>query len=595
MSSLHKILFTHLLEKNITSNEDCTYDSPFTLVEEYLNLEKDIENANQKTKDLLTRSRTDYIKDLKNLILNSPFLKYKNIYYSDLKTIIDLLEKEEIDYHLLKTILSTFLKKRKIHFFSNVQNILDENNRIDFEEIIILVDNVLQEIQSHKFSIEKIKFTYKYCEDKTKICMDLHKIFEESDNKGYPFCLLKIHVPADLEDKNEIYIGGKILYKIFDADWNLIQNQFTTKFKKELEEFFITKEMNKKYNWKSNLYLFDTELFEGADYQTKVRKMVQNINRQLMWVTSRTDGRKRGIVHNTVYTFLKDDPTSFRSFILSTPIPTKNKTTEKHELDIEEFYNKYTTALHKNKNEIDSFKVIYNLLNLIENTTEMTLENQLVILWSCLEKICVDLNKNTIISKVLSICTNAHLMYVLKQDLNRIWNSFTQNNLHNTLDIIKDNVLIQEGQMIKYKPVELLEILKNLPADEQAKIKDLDISLAAKIHCLVKNTESGDNIKKYLNNEKNRVEQNIRRIYRHRNILTHTNLNQNFNIEYFVGKLKGYLFSLISIIIHYTLRNPDLTIKDIIYSIDKTYDYYIEKVISTGDYNGILKPHYLYL
>jgi hypothetical protein len=590
---LHKVLFTDLLEKIIVSNDNCLYDSPFTLVEEYLNLEKDIDNANQKTKDLLIKSRNDYILDLKNLISVSPFLKYKNIYYSDLKTIVSLLTQNELDYHLLKMVLDTFLKKRKINYFKNIQNILDENSRVDFKEITILVDYVLQEIKSHNFSIEKIKSTLKYCEDKTKVCLDIQKVFDDHVEKEYPLCLLKIHVPAELEDKNEIYVNEQVLYKVFNSEWELVQNQFTSSFGEDLQEFFITKGNYKKYSGNSNLYLFNSEGFEGADYQTKIRKMVQSINRQLMWVTSRGDGRKRGIVHNTAFTFLREDPTDFRVFNVSVPIP-KSRSLEKHESDIEEFYNEYIIALHKNKNEIDSFKVIYNLLNLIENTTEMTLENQLVILWSCLEKICVDLNKNTIISKVLSICSRAHLMYVLKQDLNEIWNSITLNEFHINLDVFKD-VVIDENGKLKYKPADLLEILINMEDEDKDIIMGRDISLVAKIHCLVENTKSVENIKKYLELEEQRVGQNIRRIYRHRNILTHTNLYQNINIDYFVWKLKGYLFSLISIIIHYTLRNPLLTIKDIIYSIDKTYEYYVENIISTNDFNEILKPHYLYL
>jgi hypothetical protein len=591
--SLHKVLFTDLLEKIISSNDNCLYDSPFTLVEEYLNLEKDIDNANQKTKDLLIKSRNDYILDLKNIISVSPFLKYKNIFYSDLKTIVSLLTQNELDYHLLKMVLDTFLKKRKINYFKNIQNILDENSRVDFKEITILVDYVLQEIKSHNFSIEKIKSTLKYCEDKTKVCLNIQNIFDDHVEKKYPLCLLKIQVPADLEDKNEIYVNDQVLYKVFNTEWELVQNQFTSSFGEGLQEFFITKGNYKKYSGNSSLYLFNSEGFEGADYQTKIRKMVQSINKQLMWVTSRGDGRKRGIVHNTAFTFLREDPTDFRVFNVSVPIP-KNRSLEKHELDIEEFYNEYIIALHKNKNEVDSFKVIYNLLNLIENTTEMTLENQLVILWSCIEKICVDLNKNTIISKVLSICSRAHLMYVLKQDLNEIWNSITLNEFHINLDVFKD-VVIDENGKLKYKPADLLEILINMEDEDKDIIMGRDISLVAKIHCLVENTKSVENIKKYLELEEQRVGQNIRRIYRHRNILTHTNLYQNINIDYFVGKLKGYLFSLISIIIHYTLRNPRLTIKDIIYSIDKTYEYYVENIISTNDFNEILKPHYLYL
>lgn len=49
------------------------------------------------------------------------------------------------------------------------------------------------------------------------------------------------------------------------------------------------------------------------------------------------------------------------------------------------------------------------------------------------------------------------------------------------------------------------------------------------------------------------------------------------------------------IIIHYTLSNPELTIKDIIYAIDQTYDYYESTIIESTNYEAILKLYYLLL
>lgn len=598
MESLHKKLFVELLEKKINSNDDIKYDSFFNIIEEYLNLEKDIENANEKTAELLRRSRKDYISNLHNLINTSPFFLFSNRYKNDLRTIHKSLAEKEIDFYLLKTILTAFLKKRKIDYFNNVQFILD-NNRIDFKYIITLVDNVLMEFKFHNISFEKIKSILKHTDNKSQICLKIQAYFERSSEKQFPICFLKIEIPGELREKDKIYIQDHALYKVFDESWQTVNNGFIKEYEEDIIDFFITQNNKEKYGKsKGSLYLFDTKYLDGTDYRTKVRNMAEYIEKELNWINHRENGRKKRLVHNIAFTSMKDDFKIYKNFNITLAAPrTINIHYKRQQLNIEEFYRNYIIALHNSKNEIDSFKVIYNLLNLIENTDDMTLENQLVILWSSLEKICVDLNENSIISKVTTISSKAHLMYVLKQDLNNIWHLITQNNLHETMESIKGAIIEPSGEekYVKYNPEELLSILKSMSEEDQKFIMEKDITLGAYIYCFVNRVSSTDNIKQYLKEEEEIVNQHIRRIYRHRNILTHANMNKTFDIHYFVKKLRGYLYSLISILIHYTLRNPELNIKDIIYSIDKTYEFYIKDIISKDDYREMLKPHYLYL
>lgn len=596
MTPLHKQLFVKLLELKIDSKEEIKYDSFFTLIEEYLKLEKSIENASTETVDYLIRARQDYIKDILFEIENSPFYKFDNFYSGDLLTIRKIIGEQKIDFGLLKIVFSTFHKKRKINYFTNIQRILDSEKRIDFKFIFILVDNLLQEIHHHNFSYEKIKSLLRYVPHKDNICLEIQRAFDSKSDKNFPLCLIKVEVPKELEGHNLLVIENVKLYKIYDEKWNLTPNIYSDLYQDYFEKFFITENNKTKFKTKGNLYLFETQNIDGADYQTRVRKAAQSIENNLKGLISNTGTRKKNIIHPTAYTFTSEAPDNYRAFNIaiagSKNIPVYQS---RNSIDVQEFYQEYLSSFHKENFNLDSFKTIYNLLDLIKNTSEMTVENKLVILWSCLEKICVDLNRKAIIQKVQQIITKSHLMYLLKQDLNEIWHRIVENNFHTQIDVLKEVVVDSDSKFVRYKPRELFITLKEMNEANKKQIMEQDIVLAAQISSFQENMHDKNAIKKYLKIEKSRIEQNIRRIYRHRNILTHTHSQQNFDIIYFVMKLEKYLNGLMSIIIHYTLRNPELTIKDIIYAIDQTYNYYESTIIEGNNYEAILKPHYLLL
>lgn len=595
MDSLHRKLFIELLKVKLETKEEIKYDSFFTLIEEYLNLEKSIENATNETVNYLKRAREDYIKDILFEVESSPFFQFKNYYSGDLLTIKTIMKAKDVDYELLKIILTTFHKKRTVNYFTNVQKILESENRIDFKFVFILVDNVLQEIKYHNFSYEKIKSLLRYSENELSICLDIQKAYNSvGDNP--PFCLIKIEVPSQIENKNLLVIDNIKLYRVFDSEWNLQSNMYTNLYNDQLEKYYLTDGNKSLYTSKGNLYLFESESVEGTDYRIKIRKAVKSIESNLKGLVSNTGSRKKNIVHNIALTFSDSEPNNFTRFNVNVA---GNKATadykNRYEKNVEEFNNNYLQVFQKENFKLDSFKTIYNLLDLIKNASEMTLENRLVILWSCLEKICVDLNKKAIIQKVLSVITQSHLMYVLKEDLNDIWHRIIDKKLELEIDVFKQAMVDQTADFIKYKPKELCGILKEMNQENKEYILEKDIILAGMIDAFLNNTNNKENIRKYLKIEKSRMEQKIRRIYRHRNILTHTHVQKDFDIIYFVEMLEKYLSGLVSIIIHYTLRNPELTIRDIIYAIDQTFTYYESTIIENENIETILKPHYLLL
>ncbi|MFM9532566.1 hypothetical protein [Lysinibacillus sp. IITD104] len=594
--SLHTTLFIELLESKLETKDDLKFDSFFMLIEEYLNLEIDLDNATKETIKLLQRAREDYLEDILFEIDNSPYLKYRNFYTDDLKVIKAMLQNCNLDYEMIKIVFTTFHKKRTVNYFGNLNEMLEKNKRIDFEDIFKLVDNLLQEIIYHNFSYEKIRVIIKHSDNKNKVCKEIQNIYDESKDKKYPLCLINAEVPKELEDKEVLIVENIKLYKIFNEKWEFTNSQFAQLYKDSLEEYFLKKDNKSKYNFKGSLYIFETYNLNGADYQTRIRKAVRSLEVNLKGLMSRTGQRKKNIIHNTAFTFLEDSPTNYKRLNVSIGSSKyvsihKNRSIN----DIEEFYKHYVISYYQENNNYTSFRTIYNLLDLIKNASEMTLENKLVILWSCIEKICVDLNMRSIINKVVTITSKSHLMYILKRDLNEIWQELVQYGYNEKIASLKNVGISQSGEINKYNPELLLTAIKEMKEAEKKVIIDENIILAAKIYVFQENVKDNQSIKEYLLKEKLLVQQNIRRIYRHRNILTHTHNQESFNLQYFTDLLEKYLNGLLSTIIHYTLRNPNVTIKDIIYSIDKTYDYYESEIISSNDYKKILKPHYLLL
>ena len=151
----------------------------------------------------------------------------------------------------------------------------------------------------------------------------------------------------------------------------------------------------------------------------------------------------------------------------------------------------------------------------------------------------------------------------------------------------------------KYQPIELINCLKKLSDEDKKIIQTDDILLFAEIAIFLTNISSKEHIKKYLDREKYLVSQDINRIYRHRNILTHSNYDNIKNVEYFVSKLNQYINALITILIHYTMRNKSVSIKDIIFSIDSSFDFYEKQIenieIEKDNFEKIIAPRYLFL
>lgn len=607
MDTLHTTYFKELLTYKIKQNELITYDSFFELIEEYLAIEKSIEHSNENTAKILEKSRQQYLKDIKETINYSPFKKYKNIYKDDLNVILKLLKEEKPDLNRLKINLTTLSKKRTYQYFDEVYYILTSNRRVEFQEILIMVDNVLREIQHHQISFENIKSYLKDLSKDQHICQKLSlEIFNskrETSKKIY--CTLNIWLPINLEDKEVIYIDGTKLIKIFDN--KLLPIEAITQYGEDIQnvqQAILEKNILSKYGKNlTGLYVFELSNQSGTDEHSKIRNLAYYLKEELNYFNLTDSQPRKQTIHDLAIIFRSKEEVSFFS-MKNKPFEDNPAKTKRFKKDKSDFITAYIEDSFGATDRSSSLKSIFNLLDLIENSNNMTTNNQLISLWACLEKICVDLDENSIIQRVLSTMEKSHLLYTVKKDLNSIWHSLIKNKFHEKIkdieSLITDTDMGDDGvQYPKYQPIKLINYLKNIPSEDQDTIQTDNILLFAEITIFLGNINSKENIKKYLDRERYLVSQDINRIYRHRNILTHSNHDNIKNIEYFVIKLNQYINALISILIHYTMRNKSVNIKDVIFSIDSSYDFYVQQIKNiepnVDDLKKLIAPRYLFL
>ena len=100
----------------------------------------------------------------------------------------------------------------------------------------------------------------------------------------------------------------------------------------------------------------------------------------------------------------------------------------------------------------------------------------------------------------------------------------------------------------------------------------------------------------YIKKVEARVEYDVSRIYRSRNILIHSGQREIINIDCKSLRLYKYNSHLLALIIYYKSKNPYLTITEILNSIEHTYNDYIEKISNEDvDKLEICKPRYLFI
>jgi hypothetical protein len=222
-------------------------------------------------------------------------------------------------------------------------------------------------------------------------------------------------------------------------------------------------------------------------------------------------------------------------------------------------------------------------------------------LWNVLEGVLSYYSGDSIISKARYIIPKLMCLYYLKDKLNVFWNTLQKSRGYEQVveDFIRDST--HETNHDKYDVLKLLTNIIKYGEDLGNHFGTNKYILNRKYLELGQIIVGKSNLFEEVNEIHKKIEYDIIRIYRTRNVLVHSGNTTKTNILLKNARLMQYISNLMGVILHYKMKNSNHTISEILYSIPETYDYYLndsKNFKNNTDCNRaaeIFKPTYLFL
>lgn len=267
--------------------------------------------------------------------------------------------------------------------------------------------------------------------------------------------------------------------------------------------------------------------------------------------------------------------------------------------DLQDFL-KYRIAVYENNIITGEISSIERCLNILKNHNYENEENMLINLWNALEYILSYYSGESIISKARFIIPKLMCLYYLKDKLNVFWNTLLTS--RNYEDDVKEFIEQSKSDIDpnKYDMNDLLvsiekkgEILCNRFGTNKQVISRKYFEIGSILACET-------DLKKEIELLHNKIEYDVVRIYRTRNILVHSGNLTNTNILLKNARLMQYISNLTGVILHYKMKNNNHTIAEILYSIPETYVKYLNDIEKSENkfsipLEEVFKPQYLFL
>ncbi|PEJ58029.1 hypothetical protein CN906_30545 [Bacillus toyonensis] len=273
---------------------------------------------------------------------------------------------------------------------------------------------------------------------------------------------------------------------------------------------------------------------------------------------------------------------------------------EREKDDIKDFLNlRNKVRITEGSINLPSISLLNRSLEMIKSSFDHSPENRLLNIWSALEYTLNSYDGLSIINKVLDIVPKVICLYVIKDKMNILWErlcKYRKSKFYIEVDIIEElfNLCSEEsnGKYNKDKFVDFLSIedkifsLYKCFGHDAVMMRDI---------AMIRELLKGENTKGIIEEISGAIEHDLTRIYRVRNKLVHSGNRIPYNIDIYTIRLYNYVNSLIGTLIHYIKREPELNIEEIIYSIHKTYNYYINSISTSSVKKDLAFPPYLYL
>lgn len=305
------------------------------------------------------------------------------------------------------------------------------------------------------------------------------------------------------------------------------------------------------------------------------------------------------------YCFVSNDNVSWLKERIDTNNPIISKKIDSREKeDIIEFI-QLRNKIRKEKIDTSDIAILERVLVTINKSTELSLENRLLNMWSCLEYLLAFYHQNSIISKVVEIIPKTLCLYAVKDKMNVLWDRLVHLKeyskdveLNLQIDLLFE-ICGDETRPKKYNTRHFSEYLMKGKESEklyEALNKKIVIQRdMAELHCILdKPNTLADSIK----NMHEMISHDLARIYRIRNKLVHSGSDIPDNMEVVISRLNRYITCLMASLIYYMSRTPEVTITEILCSIAQTYEVYLNLLSdkeNKPDIKEVVTPYYLFL
>lgn len=268
--------------------------------------------------------------------------------------------------------------------------------------------------------------------------------------------------------------------------------------------------------------------------------------------------------------------------------------------DLDDFL-EYRKEAYQKKIAIGEIFTIERSLNILKNGNYENDANTLINLWNVLEYILSYYSGDSIISKARYIIPKLMCLYYLKDKLNIFWNTLLVSRGYEkpVEDFIQNSK--HEAYPDKYDISKLLSNIEKTGGNLSGYFGTNKYILDRKYQELGAMIAGKTKLHEELKELHEKIEYDIVRIYRTRNILVHSGSVTKTNILLKNARLMQYISNLMGVILHYKMKNSNHSISEILYSVPETYNSYLKDCQAYKGNNGnksvveIFKPTYLFL
>lgn len=553
------------------------------LLSDYIQIHKDVKENIENNK--FKTARADMLTGMK-FFLKESILHSHKFYQYEIRTLISKIDKvsdkDIIDYVKINNMCTSFLKKlNNDNLYEYIVDRIKVSN--SFNDIDKILEELISELLYEGYSL---KFLSEWCKKEIPNNKDINE--ENIDSIIDKFKFLKKN-----KEKYTYYLAlnediGEEKYIDLNMNLNRVEQDQITTMENSIPKIskFI---LQGSYSYVYKITIRTLDIYKGLEIIKKSFETYFQIINSLREDKSRIEFNNKCIVQSEDNTYNKLRIENYDEDTLFLHIENREKE------EIEDFI-KYRDKVYEAMENVNEIGNLQRAINIVKSQKGQLQENRLINLWSVLEYILTFNEGHSIISNVKDIIPKVVCLYSIKDKINMFWNQLYKYK-DSKIEIVSKFIesCIKDNDEYQYDINKLIPFIQKEGPSLMEKFEFNSVlqRSVGEIGSLMTKKETRV---KYIEKVGKKVEYDVSRIYRSRNILIHSGQREIINIDCKSLRLYKYNSHLLALIIYYKSKNPYLTITEILNSIEHTYNDYIAKIEDKDvDKLDICKPRYLFI